>query len=529
MARRYSGPALVAVCCLGISQFAVAQERVLGVVPQGAAHALAQQWQPLLNQLQKSVGQEIHFVTAPTITQFEQRVLKGEFDYAYVNPLLFVRARKQVGYRALVRRSDPLRGIVVTGKDAPAGISSLKDAIIAFPSPTALGATILTRAELDRRKIHYSVSYVGTHESGYQGVAIGRYRAAGGVRRTFELLPEETRKKLKIILETRPLPGHVIAVHPRISDSEANKVRAALLALDRDHQPLLKALNVDHFVTSKPSDFRALNNLKLPPVRSVSRIAFHVIPRLGQQDTVRQMMPLISYIRQNLELELELKTYNTMTAFDKAIDKATGPALINANPLQAIRLAKKGYQIIAQQTPVSSPHGMRSVILVNKGSGIHKISDLKNKRVAFGGNRNAFFASVVPRVLLARNGLHGKYIDASKPGTVADVVRRLQDGEIDAAGTGAMAINSELLKAKYHIDEMPVLLSSEPMPGLAWLVSKNLPADVREELSSVLLHFGPSSPGHEAMTTAGIAGLKPATVRTYASVKKYIDEERRLR
>jgi len=529
MVRRCSSPTLVALCCLGITQFAVAQERILGVVPQGAAHALAQQWQPLLNHLHKSIGQDIRFVTAPTIIQFEQRVLNGEFDYAYVNPLLFVRARKQVGYRALVRRSNPLRGIVVTGKDAPAGISSLKDAIIAFPSPTALGATILTRAELDRKKIRYSVSYVGTHESGYQGVAIGRYRAAGGVRRTFELLPAATRKKLKIVLETRPLPGHVIAVHPRVSDQEARKVKAALLALDRDQQPLLAALNVDRFVVSKKSDFLALKHLKLPPVRTVSRIVFHVIPRLGQQDTVRQMMPLISYIRQNLELELELKTYKTMSAFDRAIDSETHPALINANPLQAIRLAKKGYRIVAQQTPVSSPNGMRSVILVNRNSDIHNVADLKNRRIAFGGNRNAFFASVVPRVLLARKGLHGKYVDASKPGTVADVVRRLKEGEIDAAGTGAMAINSELLKTKYQINEMPVLLSSEPMPGLAWLVSRNLPADVREELSSVLLHFGPSSPGHEAMTTAGIAGLKPASIKTYASVRKYIDEEHRLR
>lgn len=529
MLRRWSIAVLAAFCWPGLASYSVAQERILGVVPQGAPTALAQQWQPLINHLQQTLGTEIRFATATTITRFEQQVLAGEYDYIYANPLLFMRASKKAGYRALVRRSNPLQGILVTAKQSPGTLADLNGATIAFPSPTALGATILLRNELKRRGIHHSVSYVGNHESGYQGVAVGRYPAAGGVLRTFNLLPEETRAKLTIRLKTPAVSGHVIAAHPRVPAAEFRRLQQSLLTLHRDHASLLENLKVDRFATSKKSDFQSLKKIALPPVRKTSKIAFHVIPRLNQEDTTRQMMPLISYIRQNLELELELRTYKDMTAFDQAIAQERGPSLINANPLQAIALNKLGHKIIAQQTPVSSPKGMHSVILVRKDSPYKSLTDLEGKRIAFGGNRNAFFASVVPRVLLARAGLHGKYIDASSPGSVADVVRRLKSGEIDAAGTGAMAINSEVLKAKYGIDEMPVLASSRPMPGLAWLVSSKIPPDVRDELRDVLVNFGPASPGHEAMTSAGIAGLKSATIDTYAQVREFIREESRLK
>lgn len=531
MLRRYAVPALVVFGFLSASQCVVAQERILGVVPQGIPHALASQWQPVIHHLQNTLNKNFRFATASSISRFEQRVMNGDYDYAYVSPLLFLRAEKNAGYRALVRRKNPLRGILVVSRDSDLTLSSLKGTTIAFPSPMALGATLLTREELRRRHIPHRVSYVGTHESGYKGVAIGRFQAAGGVRRSFDLLPEEVRARLRIVLQTAPIKGHVIAVHPRVPVTEANQVKRALFMLNKNEEgrDILQKLRVGDFVVSKKSDFDAIKNIKLPPAGARSGYAFHVIPRLSEKDTKKQMNPLISYIAQQLEVELKLHTYSTMGAFDAAITRESGPALINANPLQAIKLTEKGYRIIAQQTPVSSPEGMRSLILVAENSPYRTLADLKNRRIAFGGNQNAFFANVVPRVLLARAGLHGKYIDASEPGPVSDVIRRLRKGDVDAAGTGAMATNSRVLVEKYSVDKMRVLATSEPMPGLAWLVSNKIPRGIANELRDLLVNFGPAAPGHSSMTSAGIAGLSPASIRTYGPVHKYIQEADQLK
>lgn len=515
---------------LGPGSVVFAQERVFGVVPQGAPSDLALQWQPLIRYLQDTTGIHLRFATAPSITRFEQRVLRGEYDYVYMNPLLYVRAHKQSRYDVLVRRHRPLRGIIVVKKGKFRSLKELRGETIAFPSPTALGATLLTRAELKRRKITYHVSYVGNHESGYQSVLVERNAAAGGVVRTFSLLPKSTQSELQILFKTKPMVGHVIAANPAIPRKESARLAGALENLQNSEagRALLQRLRVDRFVGARAADFASLEKMSFPATRKINRLKLLVIPRLNEADTRNQMNPMISYIRQQLELELELETFKNMETFDRAIASTRGPAVINANPLQAIKLSKLGYRVIAQQTPLGSPEGMRGVILVAKDSPYKTLADLENKRIAFGGNRNAFFASVVPRVLLARNGLRGKYKDVSRPGPVSDAVKRLYSGEIDAAGTGSLAINSQLLKDKYHINEMRVLARSEPMPGLAWLVSKELPQDMVEELRDVLLNFGPDAPGHRVMNSAGVASLQPASIRTYASVERYIQEGEKL-
>ena len=65
---------------------------------------------------------------------------------------------------------------------------------LAFPSPRAFGATLLTRADLKRLDIPHDVSYLGTHESVYQDVAQGRHVAGGGALHSFELLAAAQRQ-----------------------------------------------------------------------------------------------------------------------------------------------------------------------------------------------------------------------------------------------------------------------------------------------------------------------------------------------
>jgi ABC-type phosphate/phosphonate transport system substrate-binding protein len=179
--------------------------------------------------------------------------------------------------------------------------------------------------------------------------------------------------------------------------------------------------------------------------------------------------------------------------------------------------------VIAQQLPVKSPEGMRGIILTRPNSDIRSVSDLRGKNVAFGGNRNAFFASVVPRKMLSQAGLDGKYNDVSRPGPVSDVIRRLHEGEIDAAGAGTMALNSKVLQSRYGVHQMRILVQSEAMPGLAWLLSQQIEPALRREIRDLLLSYGGNAPGHAALQAGGIAGLRPASLDEYRIVDRYVD------
>lgn len=507
-------------------QSQAAAERTFAIVPQHAPVALANQWQPLLKELGRQTGLRFRFVTAPTVAEFERRLLKGDYDYVYLSAALFLEAKKIMAYRSLAQRQKSLRGILVVRQDGPKNIYGLKGKDIAFPAPRAFGATLLTRADLRRQKIDHNVAYLGTHESAYRAVAQGQFFAAGGILRSFQMLPDSVKSALRIVHTTATAPAHIIAANRRISGKESAGVAKALRAMKqhRRGQEALAKLKFKNLVPVNLQGLSKLARMKFPARRKTHTLAFHVIPRLNERDTHEQMQPLAAYLKRRLQVQVNLHTHATMGSFEKSIYSVRQPALINANPVQAIRLAKSGYVIIAQQLPVKSPEGMRGIILVREDSSIKTVADLEGKRIAFGGNKNAFFATIVPKVLLQRTGLEGKYTDVSQPGPVSDVIKRLRLGEIDAAGSGTMAVNSKLLQSKFAIHKMRIVAQSEPMPGLTWLISRSVEPALRKEIKRLLLAYSAIAPGHAALRAGGVSGMRPARLQDYATARKYLEE-----
>jgi phosphonate transport system substrate-binding protein len=132
-----------------------------------------------------------------------------------------------------VRDRAPLQGILVVRRDS--GIQSpaeLDGRTVAFPAPNALGASLLMRADLARvHQVDVAPLYVKTHNSVYLHVIKGLAEAGGGVGKTLTEQEQPIRDSLRILYVTRDMPSHPVAVHPRVPKADAEKVRAALLAL----------------------------------------------------------------------------------------------------------------------------------------------------------------------------------------------------------------------------------------------------------------------------------------------------------
>jgi len=498
----------------------VLAERQFGVVPHYTPSVAVQRWQPLLDYLSRQTGGEIRFVTATSVTTFEDRVLAGQYDYVFLNPLLFRQARRRVGYRALAGNQQALTGVLVARRDGPKTLAELNNRIIAFPAPRALAATLLPRRDLQRARVLHGVVFLGTHESVFRSVRQGEHVAGGGSLRTFELLPEAERVELRVLHRTAPVVSHIFAVHPRVPGAEAKRVQQILLQLHHHPQGTerLNVLGMKRLVAIHPNDFRSLEGLRFP-VRP-RRIEMHVIPRIGPDATRRALLPLATNLRQKLEIEVVLHVYPNMGAFERAIRAQRGPALINANPLQAIRLIDRHYEVIAQQMPARSPLGMRSIIFVREDSPYRTLADLRGKRIAFGGNRNAFFASVVPHAMLKRAGLRGRYRTIYPGKSIDAVLQPLLNGQVDAACAGSFLLETEGVTRKIE-GKLRILAQSEPFPGLAWLVGPNLDPDVREEIRFHLLNYNIDVPGHEALRRAAAANLRRANNRTFDVIRRY--------
>ena len=205
-----------------------------GVVPQFEARALAAIWMPILEELGQRTELKFELVGSPRIPEFEEGFEKGEFDFAYMNPYHLLVANERQGYIPLVRDGGrQLFGVLAVRKDSPIqSVSELDGQIISFPAPNALGASLLMRADLDAiHNIKFESVYVSTHTSSYLNVVLGRAAAGGGVMGTFNKQDGEVKDLLRILYETRRMPPHPIAAHPRVPADIREKVQQAFIEM----------------------------------------------------------------------------------------------------------------------------------------------------------------------------------------------------------------------------------------------------------------------------------------------------------
>lgn len=228
----FTGLALCASLLLGGSA-AAGESYTFAVTPQFEQRKLFAIWMPIVDEVQKRTGLSLKLTSMTTVPEFEKELAKSTFDFIYCNPYSIIKSVPDPGYIPLVRDSVPLRGILLVRKDSPyTKLSDLEGKTVAFPSPNAIGASLLIRADLARlHHVNIKPMYVKTHSSVYLHVATGLADAGGGVETTLQEQGDAIKDALRIIYTTREFPSLPVAVNPRVPKADREKVRKALLEL----------------------------------------------------------------------------------------------------------------------------------------------------------------------------------------------------------------------------------------------------------------------------------------------------------
>jgi len=226
---------LVAACLL-LARPVVASpegELTFGVVPQFEQRKLFAIWKPIVDELRRRSGVDIRLAVTLTVPEFEVALEKGSFDLVYANPYHILRVSEGQGYIPLVRDQEALRGILVVRRDSPLrDVRQLAGKTLAVPSPNALGASLLLRADLERLYgVRLTMVNVRTHSSVYLNVLNGLTDAGGGVEKTLAEQDPAIQDGLRILYTTRSMPSHPVAAHPRLKPDIRERVRKALLDL----------------------------------------------------------------------------------------------------------------------------------------------------------------------------------------------------------------------------------------------------------------------------------------------------------
>lgn len=252
---------LFAVC----SALIYAQEAIIfGVVPQQTASKLAAHWIPITAYLSEEVGVPIRFATKPSISLFEQELADQTYDIAYMNPYHYTVFSDQSGYVAIAKAKDKvIKGIIVVPKESDMmSLRELAGRDMAFPSPGAFAASILSRGFLQQQEIPINPVYVKSHDSVYLNVQRGVFPAGGGVRRTFNAVDPKVRDGLKVLWESDGFTPHAIAVKGDVSTDMRQRLQQAFVKMSIESPELLEPLKIKGFVAANDSDWddvRALN------------------------------------------------------------------------------------------------------------------------------------------------------------------------------------------------------------------------------------------------------------------------------
>lgn len=225
----------------GKAQPASGDERVysFGIVPHYEARRLFAIWRPILDALQKETGLRFSARIGNSIATFEQEVIGGQFDFAYMGPYHQVMSEKSAGYLPLVRDIGAnIYGILVVRKDDPIGdVKELAGKVVALPAPNAVAASMMIRADLENKfGIKIVPRYVHTHDSVYLNVVLGQAAAGGTQQKTLAEMQPAIRDQLRVIYKTAEVTAHPISAHPRVPAAVRKQVQEAFLRLGETPQ-----------------------------------------------------------------------------------------------------------------------------------------------------------------------------------------------------------------------------------------------------------------------------------------------------
>jgi phosphonate transport system substrate-binding protein len=240
----------------------------VAIVPQLPGSATYAKWAPILEYVGKKTGQCFNLEVPETIPGFEKQLFQGEPDFAFANPYHLVIAKKRKGYVPLfIDGQSKLTGILVIKADSSIkNIQDLQGKEIAFPAPNAFAASLLIRADLEKKGVLIKPRYVKTHATGYRAVAMGDVVGAGGVNNTLQREDQALKESLKILYETPGYAPHPFIANPRVPIKVRNSITEAFISLGTSEsgRKLLEDVQIPQPIPSDfQRDFAPLEKLKI--------------------------------------------------------------------------------------------------------------------------------------------------------------------------------------------------------------------------------------------------------------------------
>jgi phosphonate transport system substrate-binding protein len=215
----------------------------------------------------------------------------------------------------------------------------------------------------------------------------------------------------------------------------------------------------------------------------------------------------------SLNIAKDYKTHIDLAGQDKIDIAYLGPASYVA---LVEKYGKK--RLLARQLDSGKPTFTGNII-VRTDSDIHEISDLENKRIAF-GDRESTMSHLVPRYMMIENGItKDKLREISFLGSHDNVAIAVLSGEYEA---GAV---KEAVFHKYKSRGLRSLATTPELSEHLFVASNKLPEKTVIKIRNILLNLGDNKEGMQVLKgiKSSLTGMGTVEDKDYDNLRMILN------
>lgn len=247
----------------------------IGIRPYQPTAALIAGHQALRQHFEKVFKRRVALSTAPDFVVFQERVLRGDFDFVIIGPGPGWQAHLDRGYPIVAMARNKLRIYILVARESPvARIPDLRGKLLASVNPYSISGqvvrTILREHGLQPDSDVRIVARRNSFEAA-QLVALGDADATVLPNTSFFGLPAELRNQLRVLHDEGDFPGILFLARPAADLPGVGELQAALLAFANDTEAgraYIRETGLDGLVVPDLKALRVLDRF-VPEIRRV--------------------------------------------------------------------------------------------------------------------------------------------------------------------------------------------------------------------------------------------------------------------
>jgi phosphonate transport system substrate-binding protein len=258
------------------------------------------------------------------------------------------------------------------------------------------------------------------------------------------------------------------------------------------------------------------------PGVTADTLVMGIFPRRDAALTAKLFRPLSRYLEQELGMRVSLEMSTDYDTFLANL-KLRRYDLVHLNPFDYLSAHEKlAYDALVQNEEFGEAT-IRGAIFVRRDSGIRQLSDLKGKKILFGGGPQAMMSYIVPTYLLQQAGLTKQDYQESYATNPPNAVLATYLQRADAAGAGEVVRRLPVVTSKIDVDQLKMVAVSQPLSHLPWAVKQEMPTALKQRLKGLLIDLKQSEKGRKILKQARLSAFNSATDSDYDAHRDIVD------